>query len=449
MQPTYDQGVAKRHRAEQLDPLLAQASSSMYRSNSFGELRYDDTPQDPPARLSRHIPDRGAMDMAMSSFALNSESFSSQTLDRLLPNDRRVLTFGHERSVNAAPATTRIKAKGGATRVLHTNPFRVLDAPALPTVPSQVLDWGVNNEIVIGLSSALFCWDADTGNASKVTEFDRTTIRCVQWMVHEPHTQCAIATTDGTAWFFDLRAQQFVRSVRASPGISAMSSSGPITAVASSGPRGDIFIYDTRMSNAAVTRYEAHAGATTAVKFNTQEPFYLASGGDDGAVRVWDARNTQRSAARYSFNGLHQGSVGALAWYADKRSVIFSGGAQDGRLLCINTHEMPANCVFASADTGSSITSIANSPRTSEVLTSQGPGGGELQLRRVDASLGLVGNFSAQNSTEGFSCMSLAPDRKTVCAAQLDESLKFFNVFEPPKRKDVGRAASVLEEALR
>jgi WD40 repeat protein len=65
-----------------------------------------------------------------------------------------------------------------------------------------------------------------------------------------------------------------------------------------------------------------------------------------------------------------------------------------------------------------------------------------------------MGTFTAPNVQEGISCVTLSPDREVVCAAQQDETLKFWRVFDAQMQarrqqlleKDVKKNSTFCEE---
>ena len=461
-------------------------------------------PDNPPVRLSRYIPHREGMDMSLSTYnlchnhhedgsvpplggndsiamdSILSDASHADSIYRVVLAERLtgkgriggdVLQFGEKVTSNSAnisgtagsstasslrdvaPNKAIIAAKKPA-RVLHLNPEKVLDAPDLPPGASHLLDWGTNNRLIIALRTTLYQWNAETGDATKLFELQQDkTIRCVSWL----HNCTCIAATinEGTTAIYDCRAEKFLRFVKPPQGlISSIAVQGPTLSAASLGPCGNIYNFDLRAKEALISTYEAHARAVTCLHYCTTEPFQLASGGDDGSVRVWDAR--QPSSARHSFDGVHSGVVSAVLWNPDKRTLIFTGG-EDGSLRIINTHATtnasprpPLHFVLRTAVCGSPITGICCAKGSGEVATSQGVGGGALLLRKIE-NFQPVGTFTSPGVSDAITSVSLAPDRERVCAAQQDETLKFWRVFEKPdcstrKRKD---EANDFEEALR
>ncbi|KAJ3306585.1 hypothetical protein HDV03_004714 [Kappamyces sp. JEL0829] len=77
-------------------------------------------------------------------------------------------------------------------------------------------------------------------------------------------------------------------------------------------PTGRVVAQESAGSSAAVwSVHDAHAGSVTDVAFNTFIPYWLASAGEDGVVKMWDIRYMKGCAARID---AHYGAVTSLSW---------------------------------------------------------------------------------------------------------------------------------------
>ncbi|CCW63054.1 unnamed protein product [Phytomonas sp. EM1] len=340
-------------------------------------------------------------------------------------------------------------SSGRPQRVLFTNPERILDAPGFPATATQLIDWGSNNKLIIGLKDSLYSWDAESRTAAKVLQLQEDMcIGNVHWL---HRCACiALSTGGGTTAIYDCRSSSFIRALRLPAGmdVTCLDVNGPVLAVASNGPTGCTQAFDLRAKNALIASYEGHSAPITAMQYCTAEPFYLATGGREGHVRIWDARRTHQP--RYAFDEVHSGSVSAICWNPEKRSKLFTGG-EDGVLRLIDTHITTRTLEnhhigggdphFSRPNTSSYVTQAVQArypisgiiAQGGEVLTSH-QRKGQLQLRKV-SNLHLTGVFSALDCTEGLSCMVLAPDQECVCAAQSNETLKFWRVFNESGNK--------------
>lgn len=196
---------------------------------------------------------------------------------------------------------------------------------------------------------------------------------------------------------------------------------------------------------------------------------YLASGGNDNVVCVWEpsSRSTSSSASsstggggaplvrpRHRFTD-HCAAVKALAWCPFQPAVLASGGgAADRSIRTWNAH---TGASLASVDAGAQVTSLAWAPLADgsrELLSAHGfssapnaPSNGLAiwkypSLTRV-ATVGVTGvgasagpgaaNAAATNGAGAHGArvlhMAASPDGRTVATAAADETLRFWRVF--------------------
>ncbi|ESL11504.1 hypothetical protein TRSC58_00744 [Trypanosoma rangeli SC58] len=353
-------------------------------------------------------------------------------------------------------------------RVIFTNPERVLDAPNFPLDATQLLHWGSNNKLIIGLKNSLYGWDSMTAQASLVVQLqDSMHIRAVHWL---HRCACiALALDDGVTAIYDCRSEEFLRTVRVrlppKGEFTYLALNGPLLSIGTSTSCGGIYVFDLRAKHALTSVYEGHNSAITSLHYCTEEPFYLASGSADGSVRVWDAR--RNSSPRYAFDHVHNGSVNSILWNPDKRSKMYTGG-QDGMLCYVDTHAPLTNVppVLRSDEEGPTtgshfvtraintlhpISGIVSPPGINELATSH-RGKGHIQIRQVN-NFHLLGTLNSPNCEEDILCPTLAPDMERICAAQ-GETLKFWRVFAPSKPQPRTKSStpppvSQLEKELR
>lgn len=330
-------------------------------------------------------------------------------------------------------------------RVLFTNPERVLDAPDFPLGATQLLHWGKNNKLIIGLKNSLYGWNSETAQAFRMIQLQESIrIYAVHWL--HKCTCVALALGEGVTAIYDCRHEEFLRTVRVRLPLNAeftyLAVNGPLLSIGTSTSCGGIYTFDLRAKHALTTVYEGHTSGITSLHYCTEEPFYLASGSADGAVRVWDARHN--SSPRYSFDHVHHGAVSSILWNPDKRRKMYTGG-QDGMLCCVDTHapmtnispvirgdeegpNMGSHFITRAINTLYPISGILSPPGVGELATSH-CGKGHIQVRH-STSFHLIGTLNSPNCEAGISCLTLAPDMERVCAAQ-DETLKFWRVFGP------------------
>nr|CCC94141.1 predicted WD40 repeat protein [Trypanosoma congolense IL3000] len=363
------------------------------------------------------------------------------------------------------------KIKPGRTpvqRVVFTTPERTLDAPGFPSTASQLLHWGSNNKLLIGLKNGLHGWDAETATALQYAHLqEHLTIRAVQWL--HKCTRIALALNEGAVAIYDHCHETFLRTLNIPPSAKAQTSyiaaNGPLLAVGTNSRSGGIYMFDLRPKNALISVYEGQTNGVTSLNYCTKEPFYLAAGSAGGTVRVWDARCDR--CPRYAFDSVHKGPVNAISWDPDKRSKMYTGG-HDGAMCYVDTHAPTTNVSLALRNDEEGFTSgrhfitrtintlypisgIVAPPAVGEIATTH-CGKGHIQVRQ-SSNFHLIGTLRSPSATSDITCPTIAPDMQRICTAQ-DELLKFWRVFLPSVATQRSECStpppvSLLEEELR
>ena len=200
---------------------------------------------------------------------------------------------------------------------------------------------------------------------------------------------------------------------------------------------------------------------------------YLASGGNDNVVCVWEpssrASSSSSSSSSAGAGGVptvrprhrftdHCAAVKALAWCPFQPAVLASGGgAADRSIRTWNAH---TGAALASVDAGAQVTSLAWAPLADgsrELLSAHGyssapgaPSNGlavwkypslarvaTVSVAGVSSGAGGAGssaaNAAATNGAGSHGArvlhMAASPDGRTVATAAADETLRFWRVF--------------------
>jgi WD domain, G-beta repeat len=85
-------------------------------------------------------------------------------------------------------------------------------------------------------------------------------------------------------------------------------------------------IIDTRLlqnenGGLVMTLPDAHVGQVTCLEFNTFVPYWLASAGDDGTIKMWDIRYLKGNTARIN---AHYNTISSIAWSNTHCDIISS-----------------------------------------------------------------------------------------------------------------------------
>ncbi len=166
--------------------------------------------------------------------------------------------------------------------------------------------------------------------------------------VDPERARLAIGDADGVVHVLEIASGREVAVMDAGTrGVAAVAWSPDGDWIVASGVAGAVTVIDVASGGRAAA-LDGHRRAVRALAWGAR----LATGSDDGTVRVWDVSNAVPSLAReparvapLAVHDLEAGAVGAVAWSPDGRLV--AGGA-DGRLLAIASPERGAEAVITS-----------------------------------------------------------------------------------------------------
>ncbi len=89
-----------------------------------------------------------------------------------------------------------------------------------------------------------------------------------------------------------------------------------------------IVLNDTRLKCSFVKKLESHRSEVTGLSLKQN---YLASGANDGLVKIWDIRKNELV---QTYNN-HSGAVKALSWCPWRSHTLASGGGKDDKKIVI------------------------------------------------------------------------------------------------------------------
>lgn len=90
-------------------------------------------------------------------------------------------------------------------------------------------------------------------------------------------------------------------------------------------------IYDTRDRSKAQLVIAAHDADVNVISWNALTSYMLASGGDDGALRIWDLRALPTYVANFTF---HKQPITSVEWCPQESSMLATcSEVREGPLL--------------------------------------------------------------------------------------------------------------------
>lgn len=320
-------------------------------------------------------------------------------------------------------------------RAIPKVPYRVLDAPELADdFYLNLVDWGSQDILGVGLGSCVYLWDASTGSVNRLCDLGPgDTVTSVAWIGAGTHL--AVGTTTGLVEIWDAAT---CRCTRTMTGHTARCSSlSGNRHILTSGSRDRTILHrDVREPAHYMKRLTYHRQEVCGLKWNVEEN-KLASGGNDNRLYVWDGLEER---PLYQFNE-HRAAVKAIAWSPHQRGILASGGGTADRHIKIwNTI---TGLKVHDVDTGSQVCNLAWSKTSNELVSTHGYSRNQIAIWKYSSMQQIA---SLTGHTYRVLYLAMSPDGQTIVTGAGDETLRFWNVFE--KAKADNNSSSVLFDAF-
>ncbi|RHY16050.1 hypothetical protein DYB25_002946 [Aphanomyces astaci] len=313
-------------------------------------------------------------------------------------------------------------------RHIPTAATKVLDAPELmDDYYLNLLSWGNNNVLAVALGPSMYLWNAATGEIDELMSLEGDDYICSVSWIQDGHT-LAIGTSDATIQLWDAHAARHLRTLRGhSLRVGALSWNQHVL---SSGSRDTtIKHHDVRIQQPLVATLNGHDQEVCGLAWSP-DGTKLASGGNDNMLCIWNHPSGSSSSAR-PVHKLHHhvAAVKALAWCPWERHVLASGGGTADRT--IKLWNVQTGSLLQSVDTGSQVCALLWAASDKELLSSHGYAQNELCLWEYPS---MVKIKELTGHTARVLHMAASPDKMTVVSGAADETLRFWNIFAPPKK---------------
>ncbi|XP_011040316.1 PREDICTED: cell division cycle 20.5, cofactor of APC complex-like [Populus euphratica] len=388
---------------------------------------------------------KGYREMLRESLTLDSEGRPFRMLVfRGSPKSRRKWNYVIDemrRDIDAEVLSNGIKQH--ESRHLPTKEVKVLDAPKIKDdYYVNLMDWGKNNVLAVALGSALYLWNAENQEVKKLLEVQGHNDYPTSVAWSEKATSLAIGCMKSKLQIWDPETSKCIRSLGGHQSrIAAIAWNGH-TLTTGSRDR-SIINHDVRVRNSPTSRIQAHTEEVCGLKWSS-EGNVLASGGNESFIYIWEASKMSSSNFLHRFNAHNQAAVKALAWCPYQFNVLASGGGTgDG---CIKIWNMKGGTCTHSIETKAQICGLEWNRHHKEILSGHGYGNSEVQNHLClwkYPSMTKVGEINRHERR--VISLSQSPDGLTVVSAGGDETLRFWEIFGPPR---VGNSASDFENLL-
>jgi cell division cycle protein 20 (cofactor of APC complex) len=199
--------------------------------------------------------------------------------------------------------------------------------------------------------------------------------------------------------------------------------------VLTSGSRnGDIHNHDVRIAEHHVSTLKTHLNEVCGLKWN-HDGRYLASGGSDNLVAIWDSVMSRHKEPINIFRS-HSAAVKAVAWCPWESSLLATGGDKaDNHIKIWNIH---SGQVVHELNTMSQVSDILWSRHYRELISSHGSPNNQLSIWKYPQMSKVC---DLKGHLRRVSSMVLSPDEETVTSVSTDETLRFWKCFEISKKQ--------------
>ncbi|EMR08477.1 hypothetical protein PNEG_03304 [Pneumocystis murina B123] len=307
-------------------------------------------------------------------------------------------------------------------RAIPKVPFKVLDAPELhDDFYLNLVDWGCNNILGVGLGTCVYLWSAHSGKVTKLCDLGpNDSVTSVCWIQRGSHV--ALGTNKGLVHIWD--AEQCKRTRTMLGHTSRVGSLAWNEHILTSGGRDhQIFHRDVRVPEHHIKQLSAHKQEVCGLKWNCEDG-QLASGGNDNKLIVWDRLN---ETPLYKFSE-HTAAVKAIAWNPHQHGILASGGGTADRTIkfwnTLNGQQI------SEIDTGSQVCNLAWSKNSNEIVSTHGYSENQVIVWKYP-SMSQVAALTGH--TYRVLYLAMSPDGQTIVTGAGDETLRFWNVFSKNK----------------
>lgn len=325
-------------------------------------------------------------------------------------------TLGIHTSVLAsAKLTTASRSSRIENRFIDTSPHRILDAPGmLDDYYLNLLDWSTTNFVAIGLGESVYGYNVDDKAVIEI----HTGESYISSLKTNGNLLC-IGSSDGAMRLMDISANKEIQTMRNhNSRVSCLSWNGNI--ISSGDKAGRLCNLDIRSGR--VSMVGGHAQEICGLAWSADMK-YLASGGNDNVIRVWQLGNNNSQ----TLSG-HKSAVKALAWCPWRSGILTSGGGTKD--MTIKFWDVVENKLEKSIDTQSQVCTLTYLPKYKEIISSHGYSENDIRIWKV-STMNMISSFGKHGSRVLH--VALSPDGSELASASADENLKFWKIFNAEK----------------
>ena len=281
----------------------------------------------------------------------------------------------------------------------------------------------------------MYLWNARTSQVTKVAEVGAgDSVASISW--NQRGNVLGVGTNQGYVQTWQVGESQSKKVRESKEHNSRVGTLSWSENLLSSGSR-DRYIYhrDVRGHESASTKLKGHTQEVCGLRWS-HDSQYLASGGNDNKLLIWDSRSTTPF-HRYAD---HTAAVKAITWSPHQRGLLASGGGTADR--CIKFRNVLQKTTIRSLDTGSQVCNLAWSKNANELVSTHGYSQNQVVVWSYPTMSPLA---TLTGHTMRVLYLAVSPDGQTIVTGAGDETLRFWNVFPQAKGKNTSNSKSILD----
>ena len=368
-------------------------------------------------------------------------------------------------------------------RKIPQEPERILDAPNLnDNFYYNPLDWGSKNILSVSLGSYNYLYNYNNLETYLLTKNENEIEYCSSSFM-DNGVCLALGLNNGDIELWDIEKQIKIRTlVGHSDRVGTLTWNG--YNLYSGSKDTNILSHDVRIKNHLIMKLSGgHNKEVCTIKWNSDFK-YLASGGNDNLVCLWDVRgkneknkssfwdilnsqsddenenddnieednyeynvgnNVTNNIDKYKLNSInkknniiepltiinkHKGPVKALAWSPWQRNVLATGGGKKDNV--IRFYNADTKSVIGEYNTGSQVCQILWNKYEKEIISSHGNSKNSICVWTYP-KMNKIAELNGHLSRALY--MAISPDGCTLVSGSSDETLRFWNINERDKIK--------------
>jgi cell division cycle protein 20 (cofactor of APC complex) len=368
-------------------------------------------------------------------------------------------------------------------RKIPQEPERILDAPNLnDNFYYNPLDWGSKNILSVSLGSYNYLYNYNNLETYLLTKNENEIEYCSSSFM-DNGVCLALGLNNGDIELWDIEKQFKIRTlVGHSDRVGTLTWNG--YNLYSGSKDTNILSHDVRIKNHLIMKLTGgHNKEVCTIKWNSDFK-YLASGGNDNLVCLWDVRgkneknkssfwdilnsqsddenenddnmekddyeynvgnNVTNNIDKYKLNSInkknniiepltiinkHKGPVKALAWSPWQRNVLATGGGKKDNV--IRFYNADTKSVIGEYNTGSQVCQILWNKYEKEIISSHGNSKNSICVWTYP-KMNKIAELNGHLSRALY--MAMSPDGCTLVSGSSDETLRFWNINERDKIK--------------